>query len=275
MAFFKPKKSIVVALDFAYLDIPNSSIKEQVRARLLYFIHRRSLRLATKIIAISTQTKEDIIRHFAIEASKIEMVPIGYIEPPKEHTKISTPEKFFLFAGVLKERKNVLGIIRAFELFIASHADFSLLIAGKTQGAYYEQCRALAKKLGIEERVQFLGYVTDTELAYLYSKATAFVFPSFIEGFGMPVLEAMNMGLPVITSNQGALAEVAGNAALLVDSTNVNSITEAMNRIATDAALSRELKEKGLLRAAQFSWQKTAGKILEIITNLKHTGPIL
>lgn len=266
--FFRPKKSIVVALDFAYLDIAACSVKEHVRACLLYFIHRRSLRLATKIIAISTQTKEDIVRHFAIAKSKIEVVPIGYIEPLKEHKEIPTPEKFFLFAGVLKKRKNVLGIIRAFGLFAASHTDFSLLIAGKTQGTYYEQCRTLAKKLGIEERVRFLGYVTDAELAHLYSKATAFVFPSFIEGFGMPVLEAMSVGLPVITSNRGALAEVAGNAALLVDPESVGDIANAMSRIAADPALRQELIAKGYARAKEFSWQKTAERFLRIIQNI-------
>ena len=112
-------------------------------------------------------------------------------------------------------------------------------------------------------------------LAYLYERAQAFIFPSFIEGFGMPVLEAMHAGLPVITSNSGALAEVAGDAALLVDPKSPQEIAAAMGRIAGDADLRKELIAKGLERAGQFSWQKTAEEILEIITDVAHTNPTL
>ena len=149
---------------------------------------------------------------------------------------------------------------------------YELLIAGKRGGVYAESLVRLAHELGVEKRVRFLGYVTDAQLAYLYDKARTLVFPSFIEGFGMPVLEAMHAGLPVITSNRGALAEVAGDAALLVDPACPEDIAAAMNRVVIDETLYQELKGKGLARAEQFSWRKTAKEILEIVNDLTHTA---
>lgn len=269
--FLRPKRSIVVALDFAYWRL-RSSWREVLSARLLFFLHKRALRTADVIVAISEETKQDVIRLFGIPAERITVVHLSYVPLGEKKDTLSVPEHFFLFAGVLKERKNVAGIIKAFALFVRDNAAYELLIAGKRSGAYAESLLQLARELGVEKRVRFLGYVTDAQLAYLYSKAHAFIFPSFIEGFGMPVLEAMSVGLPVITSNQGALAEVADDAALLVDPARPEDIAAAMSRIATDTTLRRELKEKGLLRAGQFSWQTTAREILEVITNLVHTA---
>lgn len=266
--FFKPKKSIVVALDFAYLSIPAQSIKDKLQAMLLYRIHKRSLTLATKIVAISEQTKQDTVRHFGIAPEKIVVRYIGYIEPSKEKKELPVPSKYFLFAGVLKERKNVVGIIRAFAEFSKHETEHHLLVAGKRDGSYAHSLLALVEGLGITNRVQFLGYVTNEQLAYLYSKATALVFPSLIEGFGMPALEAMSVGLPVITSDQGALAEVAGSAALLVDPYNPSGIAAAMNRIATEVNVGQELRIKGYERVQEFSWKKTAQGLVSDIEKL-------
>jgi|SRR3989344_571852 len=269
-----PKRSIVFALDFAYWSM-RSSWSEGLSARLLFFLHKRALRKADAIVAISEETKQSVIQLFGIPAERITVVHLSYVSLGERKDPLSVPDNFFLFAGVLKERKNVAGIIRAFALFAGTNKTHELLIAGKQSGAYAESLLQLARELGIEKRIHFLGYVTNAQLAYLYNQAQAFVFPSFIEGFGMPVLEAMHAGLPVITSNNGALAEVVGNAALLVDPRNPQEIATAMDRITGDAGIRKELIEKGLLRARLFSWQKTAGEILEIITDLKHTKPIL
>ena len=259
--FFKPKKSIVVAHDFAYLETPG------VRALLLKHLHSRSLRKATAIAAVSEQTKREIVRLFRIAERKITVVPIASVPLPAPQA-LQAPEHFFLFAGVLKERKNVLGIIRAFAEFAPAHPDFFLLLAGKKQGAYYEQALRLAEELGLKERARFLGYVTDGELAYLYTKAEALVFPSFIEGFGMPVLEAFALGLPVITSKAGALAEVAGDAALLVDPHDPHDIARAMARLAADRGLRRAYGAKGFERAKAFSWDKTGRDFRALIASI-------
>ncbi len=263
--FFRPKKSVVLALDFAYLDIPPRTVKDMMSTRLLYLIHRRSLRLATKVVAISDYTKERMMQHFDISADKIDVVHIGFIAPPTQKESIPVPEHFFLFAGALKERKNVAGVIRAFAAFYQSNKDFFLLIAGTKRGTYFESLVALAKELGVEDRIRFVGYVTNEQLAYLYEKAAALVFPSFIEGFGMPVLEAMSVGLPVITSKEGALAEVAGSAALLVDPKEPEDIARAMHLLIQESNKREELRTRGFARAAEFSWDITAGRFLEVM----------
>lgn len=268
--FLYPKKSIVVALDFAYLDTPQRSLKMYLRGKLLYRAHRHSLRSASKIIAISEDTAQSVMAHFGISRKKIEVVHIGYMPLPAEQKAFTTPGKFFLFAGVMKERKNVAGVIRAFALFCqVEPSGYHLLLAGKQNGEYYDSLVTLVKELDLTARVTFLGYVSDAELANLYSKAEALVFPSFIEGFGMPVLEAMHAGLPVITSNVGALAEVAGDAALLVDPKNPEDIAAAMRRLTGDNGLRRELVKKGRVRASQFSWKETARLFLKIIETLR------
>lgn len=272
--FLRPKRSIVFALDFAYWSM-RRTWRDELSARLLFFLHTCALRKADIVIAISEETRQSVITLFGISAERVRVVQLSYVPLGEEKKALPVPEQFFLFAGVLKERKNVAGIIRAFSLFTRNDNRYELLIAGKQGGAYAESLRQLAYELGIEKRVRFIGYVTDAELAYLYSKARALVFPSFIEGFGMPVLEAMRAGLPVITSNYGALAEVAGDASLLVDPSHPEDIAVAMSRIATDTALCKELREKGLVRSGQFSWQKTAKEILEILTDIEHTRPIL
>lgn len=272
--FLRPKRSIVFALDFAYWSL-RRSWREELAARVLFFLHKRALRRADIVVAISQETKQSAIRLFGVPAERVAVVPLSYM-PLVEHVEaLPVPEHFFLFAGVLKERKNVAGIIRAFSFFARSEGTYELLIVGKQTGAYAESLPQLARELGVKDRVRFLGYVTDSQLAYLYSKARALVFPSFIEGFGMPVLEAMHAGLPVITSNRGALAEVAGDAALLVDPARPEDIATAMRRIAADVSLCKALREKGMLRAAEFSWRKTARGILEVMENVTHTGSIL
>lgn len=274
--FFRPKRSIVFALDFAYWTLrPSGFSRAALSAQILFFLQGRALRKADAIIAISEQTKQQVIELFGIPSERITVVLLSYIPLGTTETALPTPDEFFLFAGVLKERKNVAGIIRAFALFAKSNSTYALLISGKRSGAYAESLVELARALGVESRVRFLGYVTDAELAFLYGKARTLVFPSFIEGFGMPVLEAMHAGLPVITSNQGALAEVAGGAALLVDPARPEDIATAMSRIAGDVALRAELKEKGLERVTHFSWHKTAKDVLEVIADLQHTKPVL
>lgn len=272
--FLRPKRSIVFALDFAYWSMRNSW-RDEFSARLLFFLHKRALRRADVVVAISEETKQSVIRLFGVPAERIIVIRLSHMPLGEKKDAMPVPDNFFLFAGVLKERKNVAGIIKAFALFARRNAAYELLIAGKQGGAYAESLLRLARELGVEKRVRFLGYVTDAQLAYLYAKATAFVFPGFIEGFGMPVLEAMSAGLPVITSSRGALAEVAGDAALLVDPARPEDIAAAMSRIADEPRLREELEEKGKARAAQFSWQKTAGEILEVITDVAHTEPIL
>lgn len=253
--FFRPKRSIVIAFDFAFLTMPARSLKHRIGTWFLYLLQARSLRIATTVLSISDATRTEAVRLFGIPSKKIHTIHVGYMTPATVVQSLEVPERFFLFAGVLKERKNVAGIIRAFALFHAGHPDFHLIIAGKKEGSYYGSLVHLTEELGIAQYVRFVGYVSNEELAYLYQKAIALVFPSLVEGFGMPVLEAMHAGLPVITSNIGALAEVAGDAALLVNPHDPSDIARALATLAEGESMRDQLRAKGYARAAEFSWQ--------------------
>lgn len=263
--FFFPRRSIAVVHDFAYLEALSHTWQRRLSVLVLFFIHSFSLKKATIIVAVSQATKDSTVRHFRIKPEKIRVVYNGFISYNGAPEPMEVPEKFFLFAGVLKERKNVLGVIRAFAEFLPHHPDFSLLIAGKTGGDYFAQCQALVEELGVGSTVQFLGYVTDGQLSYLYTKATALVFPSFIEGFGMPVLEAMDRGLPVITSNEGALAEVAADAALLADPRDPRDMARMMALFADNPHLRDKYIRRGQGRAAKFSWAAGGREFCDIL----------
>jgi glycosyltransferase involved in cell wall biosynthesis len=261
---FFPKKSIVLVHDFAYLEMPAVSLRNKLSAWMLYMAHYISLLKATTIIAVSHSSKESALKHFSISPDKIHVIYNGFAPYSHIPKKIETPEPFFLFVGVLKERKNVDNIIRGFAHFANTNKTHSLVIAGNDKGEYAASLKKLTYELGLSSRIRFLGYVTDAEREYLYTQAFAFVFPSLIEGFGIPVLEAMHKGVPVITSNKGALAEVAGDAALLVDPLDPAAIAEAMESLVADKMLREEYARKGRERAAHFSWQKTAREMLEL-----------
>ena len=132
------------------------------------------------------------------------------------------------------------------------------------KGSGYSSFIKTVEELNLQDRVIFKGYIPDNELEWMYLNASLFVFPSLSEGFGLPILEAMSCGVPVITSNYGAMAEVAGNAALLVNPYNIDEIAEAMYKVLTDQKLKEDLIKKGLERAKQFSWEKTAKETLEV-----------
>ena len=266
--FFKPKRSIAILYDFAYKKFKAESLKEFFKNLLLFWYHIFSIKKADKIIAISRATKEDIIKFAGIDEQKIKVMMLGFnriCALPEE--KIETSQKFFLTVGVIKERKNVLGTVQAFGEFAKTNQDFKLVIAGKGQGNYFKRIKDFIKKERMADKAIFLDQVSDNQLCYLYKRARALVYPSFCEGFGLPILEAMDCGLPVITSNISSLPEVAGEAAFLIDPFDPNQIAKAMEKIAQDDKLRQYLSQVGRARAQEFSWEKTAGNFLEIIEN--------
>ena len=250
----KAKKTVVITYDFAYLEYSPS--------KFLKFIHSRTLKKADLIIAISEATKSDIINIFKILPEKIKVVYLGFNKiceiAPEE--VLNLPEKFFLFVGAIKERKNVHGVLEAFKKYKSAGGQHSLVIAGNGSGEYFERVKKIA-----EEGVVFLGQITDANLSYLYQKAEALLYPSFIEGFGLPILEAQDCGLPVITSNISSLPEVAGEGAVLIDPKNTSEIAEAMKKISSDQVFRQNLIECGRENAKKFSWQKTAQEILQLL----------
>lgn len=244
-----------------------------VRDRILMPL---SLAKAARIISISKATTDDIVTFYGVDRSRIDLCYVGY-QDWKEYANEAPPvdpsmKPYFFFAGKVKPRKNVHGLVDAFIAFKRrTRSDVKLVIAGGCSGDYYH---GLVKKLegaGHAGDVYFLGYVENPQMYALFSNALACVFPSLNEGFGMPIVEAMSFGTPVITSNISSMVEVAGGAALLVNPHDVESIADALGRIASDEALRNELIAKGIKRASEFSWPKAVHKYLAVFESARNT----
>ncbi len=169
-----------------------------------------------------------------------------------------------LFVGTVEPRKNVPTLLSAFQQVLDHyHPEVDLVLAG-SPGWLTDEVYALANRLGLTGRVHFLGRVSDEELVWLYNGARLLVLPSFYEGFGLPPLEAMACGCPVVVSNVSSLPEVVGDAGLLVDPQDADALAVAIWRLLSDAALREEMVAKGLKRAACFSWTRAARETLEL-----------
>ncbi len=224
---------------------------------------------AQHIICDSTATAQDITQFFEIPATKITPVLLAYntehfrvLELPNRETEKNCP--YFLYIGRHDPYKNLHRLIEAFAA-LPNCRDYELWITGPTDKRYTPLLAAQTEQLNITTQVKFLNYVPYEELPIIINQAIALVFPSLWEGFGLPVLEAMACGTPVITSNLSSLPEAAGDAALLINPYKTGEITEAMQAVATDAKLRSHLSTLGLARANQFSWAKTGQATVEVL----------
>lgn len=256
-------------------ELASQKIKPQgLREKLFAFFRdqilmRISLARAEHVIAASQATKDDLKRFYGLREEKISVVYDGFQD--LETHRSSAPvldeslKPYFFFVGKVKYRKNVHGIVSAFIAFKErTGAGGKLVIAGDYGGSYYGEIAKQISDHGITEDVRFVGYAVGPTLYAYYKNALACVFPSINEGFGMPIVEAMSLGTPVITSNISSMAEVAGDAGLLVDPHDISDISNAMERIYSDAQLREDLIEKGKRRADDFSWPKAAREYIKI-----------
>ena len=250
-------------------DVIPLAAPQHCQPAFLRFFERRArpcLELADRVVTVSEYSRRDVITHLSLSPEKIAVVPecvdSGFRPPgPGDEASdvaseygITSP--YILYAGSIEPRKNVDSAVTAYaRLPSAFRSEVALVIVGKQQPEGTD-VQELARRLGVAERVVLPGYVPDAGLAMLYRRARMFVFPSRYEGFGLPVLEAMASGTPVITSNVTSLPEVAGDAALLVDPDDVEGLAEAMRRVREDKTLRNDLIERGLRRAAMFSPQR-------------------
>ncbi len=267
--FSKPARSVVLALDFAYLRLPPENIRQWISKYLTRAYHTYSLRRADRIVAISEATKRDTTALFGTLAERIAVVLCGFkrVCDAKE-TPRDVREPFFLCIGVVKQRKNTLAVVEAFAEYCAEGGEGGLVLGGRMEGVYAERVRRAIHERGVADRAQTIGHLNDGELSFLYRRARALVFPSLIEGFGYPILEAMHCGLPVITSNCSSLAEVAGDAALLVDPRDPHALARAMLRLSREPMLRTELVSRGRARAAQFSWREAGSEMLGVLAEV-------
>lgn len=218
---------------------------------------------AQHIVCNSTATAQDITEFFHISSSKI--TPILLAHDANHFRFLDLPKRnYFLYIGRYDPYKNLQRVVAAFAA-LPSCRDYELWLAGSTDPRYTPALKAEIDHLGITDQVKFLDYVPYSQLPILLNSAIALVFPSLWEGFGLPVLEALACGTPVITSNLASLPEVAGDAALLINPYNTEEITAAMQAIATDSELRSHLSTLSLTRASQFSWVKTGVATVEIL----------
>lgn len=228
------------------------------------------LRRASAIAASSEATRTDILHFYRVPAPKVQVVSEGYQEwshftgMPQRDFGAYVP--FFFFAGKVKPRKNVHGIVTAFiEFKERTKSPAHLIIAGDYGGEYYKSMADELEAHALTPSVHFVGYATGEEMHWLYAHASAFVFPSINEGFGMPLIEAMSFGVPTLTSVNSPMAEIAEGASLLVDPLNIGSIAEGMERLMNDDNLRRTLVEKGKVQARLFSWERTGDGYAAIV----------
>jgi len=274
-SFSKNCRKILTIHDLSFLIFPEFfSDRKNFWHRMINV--KKIISAVDKIIAISENTKKDIVDNIGVPAEKIMVVYSGVGAEfklldsnddnlKKIKDKYRLPDKFILNIGTIEPRKNIVGLVQAFDLMaqIPKFQDYYLVIAGSSGWKNKEIFKAinLAKN---KDKIKIIGYIEKSERTYFYNLAEIFCYPSFYEGFGLPVLEAMACGTPVITSAVSSLPEVAGEAALYVDPNDINSITEAMQQLAAREELQKLMVVRGLVQAKKFSWKKTAEKYLEI-----------
>jgi glycosyltransferase involved in cell wall biosynthesis len=227
----------------------------------------RSIHAAAYVITDSQSARDQIVEYYKVPDSKISVIPIGPgpaaapISPEDARAElaklgIEAKRPYLLAVGNLQPRKNLVRLLDAFKDLVGPRGhDVDLVIVGPPR---FRAEDTFAASTAVTERVRFTGYVTDHQLAAFYKCSTAFVFPSLYEGFGLPALEAMSHGVPVVCSNAGSLPEVCGDAALLFDPMSVDAIIEAVDRVLSDADLRKRLGAAGSARAREFSWTKSA-----------------
>jgi glycosyltransferase involved in cell wall biosynthesis len=229
---------------------------------------------SNRILTVSEASKRDILEFFKVAPEKVTVIYNGIDErfatPPPEDKMRAIEERyqlqgeFALYVGNVKPHKNVERLLDAFHLVRQSGLeDLKLVVIGDDISKYAALRRAV-HRYNLHKYVRFLGFLPDETLAVVYRLAAVFVFPSLYEGFGLPPLEAMACGTPVVTSNVSSLPEVMGDAALLVDPYSAEAIADAMRRVLTDTALRSDLSARGLARAGEFSWERSARRVREI-----------
>lgn len=257
---FSGCRSVVMVHDLIPLRFPRRFAPLTLYAR--HYVPQ-VLNQATHIICNSAATAEDIQRFYQVPAHKITSILLAYDENHFRFLDLPT-ENYFLYLGRIDPYKNVSQLIEAFAA-IPSKKECELWIAGPGDRRYLPALEAQVKQLNLSHRVKFLDYVPHDKLPALLNRAIALVFPSLWEGFGLPVLEAMACGTPVITSNLSSLPEVTGDAALLIDPQSVSQITAAMEEMFDDRALRMQLRHRGLARAKTFSWSKTGQETARVL----------
>ncbi len=247
---------------------------------------RACLKTTQAVITFAESTKQDLVKYWQIEPAKIYLTPqasrypqndqappdLVALESLKKQVQNSFQQPYFLFVGTLEPRKNLVNLITAFNLFKTNQqAPHQLILIGQL-GWQYEAILNAIQNSPYRQDIYHLHYLSNSLVAWFYQNAEALIYPSFYEGFGLPLVEAMTLGCPVITSNRSSLPEVTGEAALLINPDRPQDIAQAMTQISLQPSLREAFRQRGLERAKQFSWEKTAQMTLAVYQTLSKTN---
>ena len=268
--FIHSKNTVVTIHGLEYKYCPESySLKERI---ILEFNTLISVKWSKKIIAPSESTKRDLIKFYRVSPEKIKVIYHGTDVMNQESRIKNHGKRSFniLFIGRLEKRKNLVNLIKAFELFKKRYTlhvtRYTLTIVGK-EGFGSEEIKLAIQQSSCKNDIIIKGYVSEAEKEELYQNAGLFVLISFYEGFGLPILEAMSHGVPVICSNVSSLPEIAGKAGLLVDPNDIEEIAESFERIICKEDLKDDMIKKGFENVKRFSWEKCAKETIDILLN--------
>ena len=271
-------RTVVTVHDMVYKAFP-----ETVRGRTKLMLNmglKKSMKRADMIVTDSEFSKSEIIKYFPKHEGKIRVVPCGVdldkfrpcTEPeriPQVKASLGIEGEYFLYVGTIEPRKNLERLITAYHIFCGRHKDAPKLVLAGGKGWLYDGIFARVKELGLAEQVVFTKYVPAEDMNPLMCGALAFVFPSIYEGFGMPPLEAMASGVPVLASDAASLPEVTGDCAVICDAYSEESIADGLEKLYGSEELRRELGVRGRERAKQFTWDKSAEMLYAIYKELK------
>ena len=257
-----PCPVVITIHDLSFIRFPG--LFRPANRLYLTVLTRLSARRARRLIAVSAHAAAESTRLLGVPGERIDVVyhgvdpafrplPVDEVEAFRQSRGL--PERFVLFVGTLEPRKNLVRLVEAFARI--RDGRIGLVLAGG-KGWMYDDLFARVEALGLDKETVFPGYVRSEELPWWYNAATVLGYPSIYEGFGLPVLEAQACGTPVLTSNISSLPEAAGDAAVQVDPYDVDALASGLNRLLTDELLRRQLRERGLAHAQQFSWTQTA-----------------
>ncbi len=262
-----PVPSVVTVHDLAFIRFPQTF--RAYNRIYLDVATRLSVRRAARILVVSEHTRREVIGLLGVAPERVVVTPNAvreHFRPPDPavletfRARKGLPEHFVLYVGTLEPRKNLTTLLEAYAEVAQRQA--APLLVGGGKGWLYDAVFQRLEALGLRERVRFVGYLDEAELPLWYAAATVFVFPSIYEGFGMPPLEAMACGTPVVASNTSSLPEVVGDAGLTVSPYDPAALAEAISRLLDDADLRQELRERGLRQVRAFSWRVTAERTL-------------
>jgi glycosyltransferase involved in cell wall biosynthesis len=271
--FFYRGKSIVTIHDLTLSFFPGKKMNKFWQRVAYNLVLRRTCTQARKIIAVSQNTKNDLQKILKISTEKIQVILNGVgkeFRPAKNLTalrqylsqKFGIHQDFLLYTGVWRNHKNLLGLLKALAKLLAEKSfSGSLVITGRADPIYAPEIFALIKKLNLAKNVIFPGLVPDSDLLALLQSARVFVFPSFYEGFGLPLLEAMGCGIPIVASSASSIPEVCGEAAVFFDPYNITEMAKKIEQVWEDEKLRAELVARGFEQVKQFSWERCAREI--------------